>query len=35
MCIEDMREYIRDFLEYAEPADIENIYWLILEEVRV
>ncbi len=34
MCIEDMRQYIRDFSEYAEPAEIEEVYWLILEETR-
>lgn len=35
MCIEEMKDYIREFLEYAEPSAVEEVYWLLMEEVRV
>lgn len=33
MCIEDMKSYIREFLEDADPSTVEELYWLIMGEV--
>lgn len=34
MCVEDMKAYIREFLDDADPSTVEQLYWLILEETR-
>ncbi len=35
MCIEEMKDYIREFLDYAEPSEVEAVYCLLVEEVMV
>ncbi len=32
MCIEDMKAYIREFLEDADSSTVEDLYWLMVGE---
>lgn len=35
MQVEQMKDFIREFLETAEPQAVEDVYWLLMEEVTV